>query len=76
MFSSVNIAGGGFGLQFAGWLLRFFAALATAILAPILLVLAGGLLAGAGLYLDWMWLIYAGVIVGAIGVFFILRLWE
>lgn len=63
-------------MQILGRLVRFLGELALAILGPVALVVAGVLIAGLDVYLEWQWAIYGGVIVGAIGVLVIIRLWD
>lgn len=44
------------------------------VLAPVLLVVAGGVVAGYGLYRDWSWVTNGGVVVAAVGVMLLLRM--
>ena len=54
----------------------FIGQLALAILGPVLLVAAGALIMGLGVYLNWQWVVYGGMIVAALGVMLIIRFWQ
>ncbi len=56
-----------------------FKAIAEALLsvvAAVMLVVLGAVIAGYGLYKDWGWLTNGGVIVAALGLAFLFKWWQ